>query len=433
MASRPKILMLGWEFPPLINGGLGVACLGMAKALSKHADVSIILPKADPEFEVENVGITGLNNISVSEVQRTFEEYSFETFSESVDRVPVFLDPYYDGTEEFKKETKTEQITQIREFLSQGDLDTFKIGGLYGDDVAYKVIQFAKYAAALAATKDFDIIHAHDWMTFLAGVEIKRLTGKPLAVHVHALQYDRVGVEDKSWIREVETYGMSEADIVMPVSHYTGDICEEHYGVDKDKIAPVHNGADAVEVYHEEKGFPEALVLFLGRITHQKGPETFLEIAAKVAEQEDNVRFVMAGSGDRLKKIIETGAYKQIGDKFHFTGFLDKTKVNSLLAMSDVYCMPSVSEPFGLSALEATQFGIPAVISKQSGVAEVLHSALKADYWDIELMAKHIVDVIQDDKVRKNVVDGGFEDMKSLSWDDAAEKIVDIFNAKLQS
>ena len=168
-------------------------------------------------------------------------------------------------------------------------------------------------------------------MTFLAGVEIKKQTGKPLAVHVHSLSYDRNGPEAKGWIYDIEQYGMQEADMVIPVSHYTGNICQFHYGVHPGKIFPVHNGIEPVESYREEKNFPEQLVLFLGRVTLQKGPEIFLEIAEKVIEKNKNVRFVMAGTGDKLKEVIESGAYKTVGDKFHFTGFLNKEKVNHLL------------------------------------------------------------------------------------------------------
>ena len=264
-------------------------------------------------------------------------------------------------------------------------------------------------------------------MTF-AGVEIKKHTGKPLAVHVHSLSYDRSGPDSRGWVYDIEKYGMQEADIVIPVSDYTGDIVVHHFGIDRNKVFPVHNGVDLVDAYKQDKSFPEKLVLFLGRITLQKGPEIFLEIASKVLKETDNVRFVMAGTGDKLKRIIESGSYKNVGNKFHFTGFLDKEKVNSLLSQADVYCMPSVSEPFGLSALEAAQFGIPAVISKQSGVAEVLKGALKADFWDVDLMAEHISCLLNDSEVKDSVVENSYKDLRGLTWDSASEKIIDVFS-----
>ena len=434
--SRPRVLLLGWEFPPLINGGLGIACLGMSKALAKHADVSVIIPKADPDFIVDNVELIGLNTREISELKSTdiresyaeYEEHAFEEVTEfDVNILPYLGEQELERTAVKNKTTKVIEWQRLFKTITEEGLDLFKFGDLYGEDVIYKVIQFSKYAAAVALHKDFDIIHAHDWMTFLAGVEIKKLTGKPLAVHVHSLNYDRAGVDSRGWIYDVEKYAMEQADLVLPVSHYTGDICHNHYGIDRNKIFPVHNGAIPVETFQEEKGFSENLVLFLGRLTHQKGPEAFLEIASKVFERNNNVRFVMAGTGDKLIPLIESGAYKEVGDRFHFTGFLTRDKVNRLLAMADVYCMPSVSEPFGLSALEAAQFGIPAVISKQSGVAEVLHTALKADFWDVDLMAKHIDDLVTDDKLRDSVIEGGYEDLKQLTWEACAEKVLSIF------
>ncbi len=427
--SKLKILMLGWEFPPVINGGLGIACLGMAKSLSKIADVSVILPKSDPNFVVDNVELIGLNNIRIEEIKSSVTTSNY-AFLENVDFIETELLPY--STEENRK-TKFDkkQFQSFLENVSKEELETFKAEELYGSDVISKVVQFAKYAARIALTRDFDVIHAHDWMTFLAGIEVKKLTGKPLAVHVHSLSYDRSGPESRGWLYDVEKYGMEQADMVLPVSAYTGTICTRHFGINPAKIFPVHNGALEVEPFKQEKSFPGSLVLFLGRLTEQKGPEFFLDIASKVLAKNHHVHFVMAGTGDQMKQLIENGAYKHVGDKFHFTGFLNKQKVNDLLSMTDVYCMPSVSEPFGLSALEAAQFGIPAVISKQSGVAEVLHGALQADFWDVELMAQHIVDLIEDEKLKDKVVKAGFEDLKKLTWDAAAIKIVDIFNAHL--
>lgn len=424
--SRLKILMLGWEFPPIINGGLGIACLGMAKSLSKIAEVSVILPKSDPNFVVDNVELIGLNNLQIEEITATITTSNY-SFLENVDFIETELLPY--STQETRK-TKFDK-KQFQSFLnnvSKEELAVFKADELYGSDIISKVVQYAKYAARIALTKDFDVIHAHDWMTFLAGIEVKRLTGKPLAVHVHSLSYDRSGPDSRGWLYDVEKYGMEQADMVMPVSAYTGEICVTHFGIDRSKIFPVHNGALEVEPFRQEKSFPGFLVLFLGRLTEQKGPEIFLNIASEVLKKNNHIHFVMAGTGDQMKHLIESGAYKHVGNKFHFTGFLSKEKVNDLLSMTDVYCMPSVSEPFGLSALEAAQFGIPAVISKQSGVAEVLHGALKADFWDVELMSQHIVSLIEDKELNEKVVKAGFKDLEKLTWDAAAIRIVDIVN-----
>ncbi|MDQ3395318.1 MAG: glycosyltransferase family 4 protein [Bacteroidota bacterium] len=529
--------MLGWEFPPVINGGLGVACLGLSKGLSKFVDLTVILPKSDPTFIVENVALIGLNNIdlrqilkqdkkvnqqqniSVDNATKGHEEIGplveeivtqpdsaqpkynikvrdleqgkdqdpvteYDTFA-ITEYVDIQIDPYHHVNKEIYEESTyiinlatkigmgsgeegvtgpenpAQPIVAAREHKSvfanaavpskesfqeeheaieqeggavepdhlmiENFLHAFRDGELYGEDVIQKVILYSKYVLKIAAKKDFDIIYAHDWMTFLAGIEVKAKTGKPLALHVHALDYDRGGPDSKGWIFELEKFAMENADLIMPVSNYTASVVTGHYGIDPKKVFAVHNGADPVDVFSEEKGFPEKLVLFLGRVTGQKGPEFFLEVASKVFENYPKVRFVVAGTGDKLKRLIETGSYREIGHKFHFTGFLNKEKVHKLLAMTDVYCMPSVSEPFGLTALEAAQFGVPMVISKQSGVSEVLGGALSADYWDVNLMAEHIISLLKSKRLSSKVVKQSNEDLKNLTWDIAAEKIYNNF------
>ena len=446
--KKIKVLMLGWEFPPLINGGLGIACYGIAKAMSKVTDLTLILPKSSPDTFLENVEILGLNNIDVKgklaykkeyeEAIKRYEEFSKVFTIEMEGRTALY--PYNLSEEEAgafaqQKADYEKAAAQLSKFKADGsqevNLGRFSLNEMYGPDVEAKVAEYADYVAALASNLEFDIIHGHDWMTMLAGLKVKYQTGKPFVIHAHALAYDRAGPQARGWNYDLEKYGMENADAVIPVSYYTGKVVEKHYGIDPAKIFPVHNGIEPVEAFHEEKHFPEKLVLFLGRITEQKGPEFFLDIAAKVIAENDNVRFVMAGNGDRLKRIIETGAYRKVGNKFHFTGFLNREKVNKLLAMADVYCMPSVSEPFGLSAVEAAQFGIPAVISKQSGAAEVMSHALTADFWDVDLMAKHILDLITDDDLRNKVVEGTFKDIERVTWDQSALGILKAYEAVL--
>jgi glycogen synthase len=427
--KKPKVLMLGWEFPPLINGGLGVACLGLCKALRKHADISLILPKSDPAYVLENVELVGLNNIDIDSLRKIDSTLHYKEFS-NVEYVDANISPYETTGIPYVNFDILKSVTE-HEYKITGPKNVFQNGDVYEGDVISKVIEYAKYSARLASEKEFDIIHCHDWMTFLAGLEIKALTGKPLVLHVHSLEYDRGGPESRGWVYDIEKLVMNSADLIIPVSSYTGSIAQSHYDVDPKKIFPVHNGADAVHVFHNTKDFPEKLVLFLGRITGQKGPQYFLDVAAKVIASFPDVRFVMAGTGDRLRGLIETGAYKQIGTKLHFTGFLNKEKVNKLLSIADVYCMPSVSEPFGLSALEAAQFGIPCVISKQSGVSEVLLGALKADFWDVEKMANHIISLLNNDALREAVIRDAFNDLQVCTWDRAAEKISNVYKKVL--
>lgn len=435
--------MLGWEFPPLISGGLAIACYGIAKALAKQTDLTVILPKASQTSILDNANVIGLNNIDVEisnttnqtqeEITKKYSAFARTLFASGLENVSPYPSFEKIQTEETSSTSTHFQTSTYANQFSESNthstfLSRFELDEMYGDDVEQKVVEYAEYVAALVANLEFDVIHVHDWMTMLAGIKVKHQSGKPLVIHAHALSYDRAGPDARGWNYDLEKYGMEVADAVIPVSHYTGTVVEKHYGINPQKIFPVHNGVEPVETFREKKTFPEKLVLFLGRITGQKGPEFFLEVASKVIAENDNVRFVMAGSGDQLKRIIETGAYQKVGNKFHFTGFLNREKVNKLLAMADVYCMPSVSEPFGLSAAEAAQFGIPCVISKQSGAAEVMQHALTADFWDIDLMAKHITNLLEDEELRKKVVAQTFEDIKTCTWDHAVDGIMKAYS-----
>lgn len=394
--------MLGWEFPPLMNGGLGVACQGLSRALASLADLTVILPKAPPSTQTPSLELIGTNTLDLERKSRLLELRSVAM----VEEVPALLQPY----------------------LSHSHVPLSESDDLYGPDLGLHVLQFARDAATIADNHEFDLIHAHDWMTFLAGMEIKARTGKPLVLHVHSLQFDRAGPGARDWIFEIEKLAMKTADLVIPVSQYTGQICSNHYGIPAAKIHPVHNGVEPVRPFRSPKPFPEKLVLFLGRLTAQKGPELFLEIAARVLEQTQNATFAMAGAGEKLRGLIEYGAYQNLGDRLHFTGFLNRDEVNRLYSMTDVYCMPSVSEPFGLSALEAVQFGIPAVISRQSGVGEVLPHARIADYWDIDAMARHIVELVDDGKAHAEAVEASREDHQNCTWDHAALKVACLYD-----
>lgn len=445
-----KVLMLGWEFPPLINGGLGIACLGLSRAMSQKLELSFIIPKIDPEYFVDRLELIGLNHLESQSFDRLRLEKNLATFGE-VNWVEGSLvgglQPYGSAKpqehsnyseyrawvqEKISHLPKHGKLTQKLEAQGLAEkLTMFREDSLYGDDVGDKVWSYGQVAASIAEERDFDLIHAHDWMTFIAGMEIKRRTGKPLVLHVHSLNYDRGGPDSYGWIYDIEKEAMEMADLVIPVSQYTGTICTGHYGIDPAKVHFVHNGADPVTTYRSESPFKKGLVLFLGRLTGQKGPEFFLEIAAKVLEKNPHVFFVMAGTGEQMRKLIEYGAYRNVGDRLHFTGFLNKEKVNKLLSMTDVYCMPSVSEPFGLSAIEAAQFGIPAVISKQSGVSEVLTRARKADYWDIDLMAEHIHELLTNPEAREEAIRISLEDQKNCTWEVAAQKVISLYHKHL--
>jgi glycosyltransferase involved in cell wall biosynthesis len=428
MNQKPKVLMLGWEFPPLLNGGLGVACYGLIKALVNYCDISLILPKSDPNFHLKNLETIGINNLDVSELAlaSNIKEYKF---LQNVDFVESNLLPYQTSDIEFlSQKYPTPDVNLIKERLTV-DLKVFETNDLYDSAIGERIYKFAKIAAIIASQKDFDVIHAHDWMTFVAGMEIKAMTGKPLVLHVHSLEVDRNGPDSKGWIYQIEKSALEYADKIIPVSNYTAGVLTNYYGIPSYKITPIHNGIEQVQSYRSDSNLPEKIILFLGRITGQKGPEYFFETAAKVLEFMPNVRFVMAGAGDMMKGLIESSAYKHLGNKFHFTGFLGPERVRYLLSIADVYVMPSVSEPFGLSALEAAQFGVPCVISKQSGVAEVLPSALKADYWDVEKMASNIISILKYKGLRDQLVKDAYIDLSKISWENTAKRVYESYLA----
>jgi glycogen(starch) synthase len=422
--EKPRVLMLGWEFPPVINGGLGVACHDLCIAMSEYSRVTMILPKSNPEYRVENLELFGLNSIDTRTLKNISHLQEYEQL-EHVHFIDSNLDPYYNGnmTRHQHAEIKSKYINDVE--IGGETFTVFNIDDLYGGDVIEKVQVFGKLAAKIALTLEFDVIHAHDWMTMIAGMEIKSKTGKPLVMHIHSLEVDRGGPHSKGWVYQMEKRGMEYADVLMPVSNFTAENIKTHYGINEAKIFPVHNGIRPVNVFHKERAFDEKMVLFVGRLTRQKGPEFFLEIASRVLEYYPDVRFVMAGQGDSFQNIVDKSAYKHIGNRFHLTGFLDMDKIHELLASADVYCMPSVSEPFGLSAVEAVQFGIPVVISKQSGVAEVLTGSLKFDFWDINKAADYIIGLLQDDVLRVKMVEDANNDLLSISWENSAKKVME--------
>ncbi len=438
--KKIQVLMLGWEFPPVISGGLGIACYGLGKHLSKLVDLTLILPKTDPKFLMEKTNILGLNNIDLDNlispkmVEKTIPTATLRSIEQTIE-----IDPYYfekNILKEVHTSVVTERIRLGKIIDNESESNLFEKEELYGEGLINRVIMYSKYVQELAEDLEFDIIHAHDWMTYLAGLDIKKRTGKPLVLHVHSLDYDRAGADSRGWVFDLERHALHQADLVIPVSHYTGNILSNHYGLKQDKLLPVHNGIEPLKAFKRKKKFPEKMVLFLGRITGQKGPEYFLNIANKVYKDYKEVRFVVAGNGDKLKFMIEDGAFKQLGHRIHFTGFITRDKVHELLAMTDVYCMPSISEPFGLTALEAAQFNVPVVLSERSGVAEVLTSALSADFWDVDKMADHIVSLLKDDKLHQQKVTEAQTELADLNWGNAAAKVFKayqkILNVKKQ-
>lgn len=423
-----KVLMFGWEFPPHITGGLGTACFGLTKGLLKHGiEVQFVVPKAYGDESQEAVRLINASDVTVMMNDPVFREYwSQITYME----IGSNLIPYV-GPEVFEQMVSENIKTRVQE-SSRVFSERFQFSGKYGHDLMEEVARYALVGASIAANSEFDVIHAHDWLTYSAGVAAKKISGKPLVVHMHATEFDRSGENYNENVYEIERKGMAEADRVITVSNLTRNIVIERYHIDPDKVITVHNAVEPpekTELLDAEKKVKEKIVTFLGRITFQKGPEYFIEAACKVLERDKNVRFVMAGTGDLMEKMIRRVAKLKISSNFHFTGFLKGENVDRMFAMSDVYVMPSVSEPFGISPLEAMRSNVPVVISKQSGVAEVLNHVMKVDFWDVDAMADAIYGLLHYDALNSMFVTHGTEEVNNLKWESAARKVADIYES----
>lgn len=475
-----KVLMFGWEFPPHITGGLGTACYGLTKAMSSFGDMEItfVVPKSYGDEDTSVADIKSAENVEVDNeliyekqnrmkaqinklnTQKFSETKQFENIHEKIKYIEIqsLIKPYL-SPEEFekylleKKESRRElfvndegkivyyidgkeyELELPSEYYYSKNKTYFHFSGKYGKSLMTEVSNYAIIAGELAKNQDFDIIHAHDWLTYLAGVAAKQVSGKKLVIHVHATEFDRSGENVNQLVYDIERYGMDHADKIIAVSELTRRTVINRYGQPPEKVVVVHNGVipKDEEEFQYQKNVPEKIVTFLGRITFQKGPEYFIEAAAKVLKKTDNVRFVMAGSGDMLRKMIRRAAALHITHKFHFTDFLKGKDVDHMFAISDVYVMPSVSEPFGISPLEAMRSNVPVIISKQSGVAEVLHHAIKVDFWDIDAIADAIYGLVKYDGLAKMFSAMGKSEVDTLKWENAGKKVKEVYEETLIS
>lgn len=419
-----KVLMFGWEYPPLITGGLGTACYGLSQSMSRLVSkITFVLPKIKGYVDAGSLQMVDASDYEVAS-EREFSQQNVEVIS-----IQSTLRPYINETD-YKRDVS--QLVRRRE-KSQGRAGS-PFSGDYGDDLYAEVLRYAEAAGPIALAESYDVIHAHDWMTFLAGIKAREMTGKPLVVHVHALELDRAGEQVHPEIFRIEKEGMRQADRVVAVSERTKKLIVARYGIEADKVEVVHNGVMPLlghQLKRRSKPFREKLVVFLGRVTMQKGPEYFLEAAYLVHRKLKNVRFVMAGNGDLLPKVILRMAELRLTDRFHFTGFINDQGRNQLLSMADLFVMSSVSEPFGITPLEALQHDVPVIVSKQSGVAEVLQHTIKVDFWDVRRMSDAIINVLTHEALTKQLIEGGRRDMEAIHWDHGAEKIVNIYKGMI--
>ena len=413
-----KALMFGWEFPPHILGGLGTASYGLTKGMHANGnmDITFVIPKPWGDEERGFANIIGACNTPVA-----WRDVSWD-YVES--RLGKFMDPqlYFD---------LRDHIYADFNYMRLNDLGCIEFSGRYPDNLIEEINNYSIVAGVIARTVPCDIIHSHDWLTYPAGIHAKNVTGKPLVIHVHATDFDRSRGNVNPTVFAIEKDGMENADHIITVSDLTRKTVIEKYGMPPEKVTTVHNAVipldkELLEIPRRTHG--EKVVTFLGRITMQKGPEYFVEAAAKVLNKNKNVRFVMAGSGDMMDDMIKLAAKRGIADRFHFPGFQRGKEVYETLRDSDVYIMPSVSEPFGISPLEAMEMGVPSIISKQSGCAEILDNVIKTDYWDIDAMADAIHSIITNKALYNTLRDRGIEEIHGITWEKAGKKVIDIYD-----
>jgi glycosyltransferase involved in cell wall biosynthesis len=447
-----KVLMLGWEFPPYITGGLGTACYGLTRAMSETGtDVLFVLPRPVASEYASHVTLVapgsrsarrrqsqagplgGSERVTLRTVDAVLMPYSsVAQHQQAVEQLQVGQQ----GANAQRETTATPSDTapaSVSKMVPASPALDVRAGAHYSGDLFVEVERYACLVAQIAESETFDVIHAHDWMTFPAGMAVAGLTGKPLVVHVHSTEFDRSGEQVNHRIYDIERRGMERARRVIAVSYLTKRLITSRYGIPDERVSVVYNAID-------QNGLPnldqlparierdDKIVLFLGRITMQKGPEYFLAAAKRVLDVMDNVRFVMAGSGDMIRRAIEMAARMGIGQRVLFTGFLQGNDVARIFKMADLYVMPSVSEPFGIAPLEALSHDVPVIISKQSGVAEVLTHALKVDFWDIDEMANKIIAVLRHPPLHSTLREHGGFDLKKLSWSDSAKRCLEVYN-----
>lgn len=453
-----KILMLGWEYPPHIAGGLGTACQGLTSALSSQGvDIHFIVPHL--------YGNEDAKHMVLSDSERRFSPGGQVPLGASpaptplpTTRIPAFLSPYW-SPQQFTEALSTitrQHVASLNPSLRKDPVARALIDGevygidipsalehsppslsassaiaeRYGTDIFREVERFTMQVLAQFRNETFDVIHAHDWMTFPAAVALAESSGKPLVVHVHSLEHDRSGLFVNEEINQIEKFGLQQADKVIAVSYFTKRSIEKHHGISPSKVSVVHNGVyarDSAPDYRSKKTWPNHVVLFLGRVTFQKGPEYFVEVASKVIPHVPDVLFVLAGAGDMLPAVIERVKQLDLTSSFMFPGFMQGDELEEIFSVADLYVMPSVSEPFGITALEAISFDTPVIISKQSGVAEVIEHALKVDFWDIDRMADLIINALVHPELRYDLARMAREELKRLHWDAAALKTLEVY------
>ncbi|NLR62597.1 glycosyltransferase family 4 protein [Chitinophaga polysaccharea] len=426
-----KVLMFGWEFPPYISGGLGTACHGISKGLlACDVDVVFVVPKAQGNEDTGKMKLVSAAAVPMPVRRDTAAGFSGAlTFFE----VNCPLVPYLSPDQFAKHNPAAFQESQHGEMENETQTTHYTFNGGYGKDLMKEVWQYALVAAEIADTNSFDIIHAHDWLSFPAGIMAKEVSGKPLVVHVHATEFDRAGDSINMQVYETERQGMLQADQIIAVSEFTRQTIIHKYYITPEKVVTIHNAVDNSPrtVMPAVSPFREKVVTFIGRITWQKGPASFIEAAARILKIDKGFRFVMAGNGDLLPAMMKMAARLRISSNIHFTGFLKDQQREQLLAKSHVVVMPSVSEPFGIVPLEAIRAGVPVIVSKQSGVQEILQYALKVDWWNTDALANAIYALAQYKGLSGMLARESGKEVAALRWEKQAQLMKELYESLL--
>ena len=421
-----KVLMFGWEFPPHISGGLGTASYGLTRGLSTipGLEITFVVPRAYGDEDQSKMRLIGAGDISMDTRHMQFSSVLKQI---SFIEVNSSLIPYHSPEEYENLVNKAENKDKKLIHTTLGGKISFSGG--YGQNLYEEIGNYALVAGQIADSTEHDLIHAHDWLTYPAGMAAKSISGKPLVIHVHATDFDRSGGSVNPTVFDIEKRGMEAADKIITVSNLTRNTVIEKYGINPEKVETVYNAVEPIQDQEKvamKRGINDKVVTFLGRVTLQKGPEYFILAAEKDLRKMENVRFVMAGSGEMLERMIQWTASMGIGDRFHFTGFLRGDDVFRMFSISDVYVMPSVSEPFGISPLEAMQSNVPVIISHQSGVAEILKYAIKTDFWDVDAMADAIYGLLNYPSLSETFIKFGKEEVENMKWETSAKKVYSL-------
>jgi glycosyltransferase involved in cell wall biosynthesis len=381
--------MIGWEFPPFIAGGLGIHCLELTRGLARRdVDVDFYMPRVEAEERPTSPG-------------------------ERHDHV---------------------DIQEVAASPSTSPYGPSQAGGSragYGDDFNEAVRLYNDRVVQAFASRDADLLHCHDWITVPGALELRRRTGLPLVFTVHSTEYDRsAGLNPQSWVEDIERRGVREAQKVIAVSEYTKDLVEDRYGADPAKVRAIHNGVNFTELHdaddREYEG-RDGTVLFLSRLVRQKGPLFFLEAAERVLEQAPQARFIVTGQGSMLEECIEYTIDHGIADRVHFTGYVADEDLADVYDRSEVYVLPSVSEPFGITVLEAMATGVPTIVSKTSGVGEALDHVLKVDFWDTDELADMILSLLDSQALREEMGSRGGQEVQSFAWEDTCQATHELY------